>query len=115
MSCSLSRKNFVLHELRKFDKYFMFSHNNTEASPHTSSAGKGGMLNLGLVKKAIFSLQTKKKSYHNLLLMFYPVKQKSNILLEFLLKSLPCSLLTPDMCTNQIRIVGEEINPIKVG
>ena len=32
---------------------------NTEASSHTSSAGKGGMLNLGLVKKAIFSLQTK--------------------------------------------------------
>lgn len=29
---------------------------NTEGSSHTSSAGRGGMLNLGLVKKAIFSL-----------------------------------------------------------
>lgn len=43
----------------------MFSHI-TETSSHTSSAGKGGMLNLGLVKKAIFSLQEKKTTCYNL-------------------------------------------------
>lgn len=50
--------------------YFMSSENLTntsclvtEGSAHTSSAGRGGMLNLGLVKKAIFSLQAN-KTYH---------------------------------------------------
>lgn len=58
--CVLGGNKFVLHQLQHFDVYFMCDH--TETSSQTSSAGRGGMLNLGRVKNAIFSLQTRKRT-----------------------------------------------------